>query len=125
MFLQKFVYDYNSLLASRRNDLAGILPPDSSASPQEWLEFRSKKLLRLLPGDEGFIVWCQAKQSFSASVSTVIREAQDSFIEANDEDSANGDDEEGTDGYLAIVNYPSEALVEMVMADFPFDPEEL
>lgn len=44
---------------------------------------------------------------------------------ANDGDSANGDEEEGTAGHLATVNYPSAAMVEMVMADFPLFPEEL
>lgn len=81
--------------------------------------------MRLLPGDEGYIVWCQAKQSFAASVSAVIREAQESFIEDNMEDPANGNEDEGTAGYLAPVNYPPGALVEMAMAEFPFFPEEL
>lgn len=81
--------------------------------------------MRLLPGDEGYIIWCQAKQSFAASVSAVIREAWESFIKDNVEDPTNRDEDEGTTSYLAPINYPSRALVEMAMAEFPFFPKEL
>ncbi|KAG2019245.1 hypothetical protein GB937_005158 [Aspergillus fischeri] len=55
---------YNAFLATRCQELAGILPPAQNASAEAWAEFHLKKLLRMLPGDEGFIAWLQAKASF-------------------------------------------------------------
>lgn len=93
--------------------------------PDAWADFRSKKLLRLLPGDDGFVTWCQAKLAFVDNVSLAVREAQELFIEDHEDDPANGDAETGAPPRLAQVNFPAEALVEMLMADFPFVPEEI
>lgn len=93
--------------------------------PSVWAEFRSKKLLRLLPGDDGFVTWCQAKLAFIDSVSLVVRDAQELYIDDHEDDPANGDDLTGQAPYLAPVNYPADGLVEMLLADFPFVPEEI
>lgn len=116
---------YNTLLASRRSELAGILPPGPDAMPDAWTDFRSKKLLRLLPGDDGFVAWCQAKLAFIDTISMAVRVVQDFFIIENEDDPANGDAETGQPARLADVNYPSDGLVELLLADFPFVPEEI
>lgn len=43
----------------------GVIPrPGPAANRDAWKEFRASKLLRLLPGDEGFVVWAQGKLAF-------------------------------------------------------------
>lgn len=101
------------------------MPPGPDALPSAWLAFRSQKLLRLLPGDEGYVAWCQAKLAFLGSVSVAVREAQELFVEDHDDDPANGDAVTGQAPYLAPANYPAEALLEMLLADFPVAPEEI
>lgn len=69
-----------------------VLPPGPSAMPDVWADLRSKKLLRLLPGADGFVTWCQAKLAFVDKVSLAVREAQELFIEDHEDDPANGED---------------------------------
>lgn len=93
--------------------------------PSVWAEFRARKLLRLLPGDAGFVAWSQAKIAFVDIISLVVREAQELFVEDHEDDPANGDVTTGQAPYLAPANYPAEGLLEMLLADFPFVPEEV
>lgn len=44
------------------------------ATAAEWDDFRSKKLLRVLPGDVGFVNWTQAKLSFFEDIKAAVRE---------------------------------------------------
>lgn len=72
--LQAAVSECNAFLAARRAELANIVPPGRAAGAAEWDYFRSKKLLRVIPGDEGFTAWTQDKLAFYASIKAAARE---------------------------------------------------
>ncbi|EAW21068.1 uncharacterized protein NFIA_062290 [Aspergillus fischeri NRRL 181] len=109
---------YNAFLATRRQELAGILPPAQNASAEAWAEFRSKKLLRTLPGDEGFVAWLQAKASFLERIVVVAREWGDAIDEV---EGADGDGDSDGNSREASADY----FERILRGDFPLELEEI
>lgn len=89
----------------------GIVPPARGAGPSAWKEFRSQKLLRLTPGDDGFVSWAQGKLAFVGRISTVVCDAQQVVADAA---AAAGDEDMEPD-----------ELLEDLMSDFPFELEDI
>lgn len=50
------------------------MPPGFGATAAEWNDFRSKKLLRILPADEGFSAWTQGKRVFFEGIKAAVRD---------------------------------------------------
>ncbi|KAL4755365.1 hypothetical protein BDW72DRAFT_350 [Aspergillus terricola var. indicus] len=65
--------EYESFCAARRRELAHILPPAHDDSKDDWHFYWVQRLLRLLPGDDGYVTWTAALHSF---YNDVIAEAQ-------------------------------------------------
>ncbi|OKP11124.1 hypothetical protein PENSUB_3367 [Penicillium subrubescens] len=101
--------DYNAFLVARRSELPSVPAPSPLDTKEEKAARFSKRLLRLLPGDEGYITWTLGKRAFSDGVSQVVREAQDDRDSDNDSNVSIGGDE----------------LEERTMIDFPLPLEEI
>lgn len=55
------------------------MPPPRNAPKEDWEDYHSQKLLRALPGDEGFVSWLQAKHSFISRILVAVRAFGDSL----------------------------------------------
>jgi hypothetical protein len=70
-------------------------------------------LLRLLPGDDGYVAWSHGKLAFVDTVSTVVHDAQEEVMDDLDDD----DDSDH--------EMDPEDLVKEMMEDFPIIPDEI
>lgn len=72
---------YHTFLSARRLDLNDIVRPGPDADTQAWKAYRDAKLLRLVPGDDGYVLWAHGVRSFWED----IREAVRGFYETLDD----------------------------------------
>jgi hypothetical protein len=86
-FRQATQANYDAFLFGRRTALPAVTVPGPLDTPEQKADRFSKRLLRLYPGDEGYITWTLAKRIFSDEVSRLVREAQDD-LDSDDDDNA-------------------------------------
>ncbi|KAE8369844.1 hypothetical protein BDV27DRAFT_140943 [Aspergillus caelatus] len=59
---------YRTFVEQRRQLLVQLPVPDKDAEEDEWECYRSSKLLRLLPGDPGYVLWMVAIRVFTRAI---------------------------------------------------------
>ncbi|KAJ5686425.1 hypothetical protein N7536_005993 [Penicillium majusculum] len=101
--------DYNAFLVGRRSALPPVAAPNFFNTREQRVARFSKGLVRLLPGDEGYVLWTLAKRVFFEGISAEVREAQDGLDSDVDDNASLGGDE----------------MEERTMMDFPVPLEEI
>jgi len=52
--------------------LNSITPPSLGSGANQWEDYWFKTLLRILPGDEGYVAWTQAKLAFLEGIKASV-----------------------------------------------------
>ncbi|OGM41723.1 hypothetical protein ABOM_009880 [Aspergillus bombycis] len=63
---------YRTYVEKRRRLLVQLHVPDEDESEEDWESYWSSRLLRLLPGDSGYVLWMVALRAFRGAIEDAI-----------------------------------------------------
>ncbi|GMF74169.1 unnamed protein product [Aspergillus oryzae] len=63
---------YRTFVEQRRRLLVQLPVPDEYEDEDEWDSYESSRLLRLLPGDPGYVSWMVALRAFRGAIEDAI-----------------------------------------------------
>ncbi|KAB8207094.1 hypothetical protein BDV34DRAFT_223966 [Aspergillus parasiticus] len=69
---QEVMATYRTFVEQRRRLLVQLPVPDEHEDEDEWDSYESSRLLRLLPGDPGYVLWMVALRAFRGAIEDAI-----------------------------------------------------